>query len=158
MNPHDPTPHISSECVDVVMKELPELFHSLGFPGNEVFVYSVTYYSVREEQGAGRRRRKSGAAAVADPPPNRRDQSPPTRPRVLRFAFRSCCRRRARRSRAVRAALMPARHAWARVSGRSPTESCQDECLSVCGVKLADLGTLGGFSASPRLTDDDSFV
>jgi hypothetical protein len=53
MNTHETTPHISSECVDVVMKELPELFHSLGFPGNEVFVYGVTYYSVQEEQRRG---------------------------------------------------------------------------------------------------------
>ena len=53
MDNHKPTPHISSECVDVVMKELPELFCSLGFAGDEEFVYGVTYYSVQEEQRRG---------------------------------------------------------------------------------------------------------
>jgi hypothetical protein len=53
MNTHDPTPHMSAECVDVVMKELPELFCAWGFPGDEEFVYGVTYFSVREEQRRG---------------------------------------------------------------------------------------------------------
>jgi hypothetical protein len=53
MNTHDSTSHISSECVDVVMKELPEMFCSLGFAGDEEFVYGVTYFSVQEEQRRG---------------------------------------------------------------------------------------------------------
>jgi hypothetical protein len=53
MNNYVPTPNISSECVDVVMKELPEMFCSLGFAGDEEFVYGVTYFSVREEQRRG---------------------------------------------------------------------------------------------------------
>jgi hypothetical protein len=53
MNTQDPTPRISSDCVDVVMKELPEMFCSLGFAGDEEFVYGVTYFSVQEEQRRG---------------------------------------------------------------------------------------------------------
>ncbi len=53
MKKHDAIPHISSECVDVVMKELPELFCSLGFAGDAEFVYGVTYFSVQEEQRRG---------------------------------------------------------------------------------------------------------
>ena len=48
MNTQDPTPRISSDCVDVVMKELPEMFCSLGFAGDEEFVYGVTYFSDRK--------------------------------------------------------------------------------------------------------------
>jgi len=46
-------PRISSECVDVVMKELPEMFCSLGFAGDEEFIYGVTYYAVQEEKRRG---------------------------------------------------------------------------------------------------------
>jgi hypothetical protein len=53
MNTYDPTPHIDPECIDVVMKELPELFCSWGFAGDEEFVYGVTYFSVQEEQRRG---------------------------------------------------------------------------------------------------------
>ena len=53
MNTHDPTPHIRSECVDVVMKELPEMFCALGYAGDDEFVYGVTYFSVQEEQRRG---------------------------------------------------------------------------------------------------------
>jgi hypothetical protein len=53
MNIRYPTPHISPECVDVVMKELPEMFCSLGFAGDEEFVYGVTYFAVQEEQRRG---------------------------------------------------------------------------------------------------------
>ena len=53
MNTYSSTPHISAECVDVVMKELPEMFCSLGFAGDEEFVYGVTYFSVQEEQRRG---------------------------------------------------------------------------------------------------------
>ncbi len=53
MNTDNPTPQISAECVDVVMKELPEMFCSLGFAGDEEFVYGVTYFAVQEEQRRG---------------------------------------------------------------------------------------------------------
>jgi hypothetical protein len=53
MNAYRPTPHMSSECVDVVMKELPEMFCSLGMAVDEAFVYGVTYFSVQEEQRRG---------------------------------------------------------------------------------------------------------
>ncbi len=35
------------------MRELPEMFCSLGFAGDEEFVYGVTYFSVQEEQRRG---------------------------------------------------------------------------------------------------------
>jgi len=53
MNTDNPIPHISAECIDVVMRELPEMFCSLGFAGDEEFVYGVTYFSVQEEQRRG---------------------------------------------------------------------------------------------------------
>jgi hypothetical protein len=53
MNNSVPTSNISSDCVDVVMKELPDMFCSLGFAGDEEFVYGVTYFSVQEEQRRG---------------------------------------------------------------------------------------------------------
>jgi hypothetical protein len=53
MNAYSRIPQISSECVDVVMKELPEMYCSLGFAGDEEFVYGVTYFSVQEEQRRG---------------------------------------------------------------------------------------------------------
>jgi hypothetical protein len=53
MNAYSRSPQISSECVDVVMKELPEMYCSLGFAGDEEFVYGVTYFSVQEEQRRG---------------------------------------------------------------------------------------------------------
>ena len=53
MNAYSRTPQISSECVDVVMKELPEMYCSLGFAGDDEFVYGVTYFSVQEEQRRG---------------------------------------------------------------------------------------------------------
>jgi len=53
MNTYSQAPCISPECVDVVMKELPEMFCSLGFAGDEEFVYGVTYFAVREEQRRG---------------------------------------------------------------------------------------------------------
>jgi len=53
MNTYTPTPHISAECVDVVMKELPEMFCSLGIAVDEEFIYGTTYFSVQEEQRRG---------------------------------------------------------------------------------------------------------
>jgi hypothetical protein len=53
MNTYNPSPHIRAECVDVVMKELPEMFCSLGLAVDEGFVYGVTYFSVQEEQRRG---------------------------------------------------------------------------------------------------------
>ena len=53
MSSYSSTPHISAECVDVVMKELPEMYCSLGFEIDEEFVYGVTYFSVQEEQRRG---------------------------------------------------------------------------------------------------------
>jgi hypothetical protein len=53
MNGHNPIQHISPECVDVVMKELPEMYCSTCAAGNEEFIYGVTYFAVREELRRG---------------------------------------------------------------------------------------------------------
>jgi hypothetical protein len=49
----NPGKHISPECVDVVMRELPEMFCTLGYAGDEEFVYGVTFFAVHEERRRG---------------------------------------------------------------------------------------------------------
>jgi hypothetical protein len=53
MGAHNSTQQISPECVDVVMKVLPAMYCSLGFAGDEEFVYGVTYFAVHEEMRRG---------------------------------------------------------------------------------------------------------
>jgi hypothetical protein len=44
---------IDPECVDVVMKELPEMYCAEGLPGNESLVYALVYHAAREELRRG---------------------------------------------------------------------------------------------------------
>jgi hypothetical protein len=53
MSRYNSTAPMSAECVDVVMKELPEMYCSQGLAVDEEFVYGVTYFSVQEEQRRG---------------------------------------------------------------------------------------------------------
>ena len=44
---------IDPGCVDVVMKELPEMYCADGLPGNEWLVYGLVYHAAREELRRG---------------------------------------------------------------------------------------------------------
>ncbi len=138
MNNHDRTPQISSECVDVVMKELPDLFCRLGFAGDAEFVYGVTYFSVQEEQRRGAtaaeiRAQRSQILRRIDA-----TNRPPHDSEAFASFFARSRRRRARRPRAVLVAL----------SRRTPDLS--HRFWGTGGAGFAALTIMGRFLVSDR--------
>jgi hypothetical protein len=53
MDANTPCATIEPQCVDVVMKELPEMYRTEGLPCNEWLIYGLAYHSAREELRRG---------------------------------------------------------------------------------------------------------